>query len=68
MRKRDFHKKQAIQHDSQSQWLLYKSELPNFHQYCPGTRFYFSDMSVSNVALRLQNIKASKATGIDNKR
>ena len=26
MRKRDFHKKQAIQHDSQSQWLLYKSE------------------------------------------
>ena len=39
---------------------------PNFHQHCPGTRFYFSDISVSNVALRLQNLKASEATGIDN--
>ena len=40
---------------------------PNFHQHqCPGTRFYFSDISVSNVALRLQNLKASKATGVDN--
>ncbi|CAB4014189.1 Hypothetical predicted protein, partial [Paramuricea clavata] len=29
MRKRDFHKKQAIQHDFQSQWLLYKSERYN---------------------------------------
>jgi hypothetical protein len=38
----------------------------NFHQHCPGTRFYFTDISVSNVALRLQNLKASKATGIDN--
>jgi hypothetical protein len=34
---------------------------PNFHQHCPGTRFYFSDISVSNFALRLQNLKASKA-------
>jgi hypothetical protein len=32
----------------------------------PGTRFYFSDISASNVALRLQNLKASKATGVDN--
>ena len=39
---------------------------PNFHQHFPGTRFYFSDISVSNVALRLQHLKASKATGIDN--
>ena len=40
---------------------------PNFHQHqCPGIRFYFSDISVSNVALRLQNFKASKATGVDN--
>jgi hypothetical protein len=29
LRKRDFHKKQAIQHDSQSQWSLYKSERNN---------------------------------------
>jgi hypothetical protein len=38
---------------------------PNSHQHCPGTRFYFSDITVSNVALRLQNLKASKATGMD---
>jgi hypothetical protein len=42
------------------------SDDPNFHQHCPVTSFYFSDISVSNVALRLQNLKASKATGIDN--
>jgi hypothetical protein len=38
----------------------------NFQKHCLGTRFYFSDISVSNVALRLQNLKASKATGVDN--
>jgi hypothetical protein len=37
-----------------------------YGQHCPGTRFYFSDISVSNVALRLQNLKASKAAGVDN--
>jgi hypothetical protein len=42
------------------------SDDPNFHEHCPGIRFYFSDICVSNVALRLQNFKASKATGIDN--
>ncbi len=26
MRKRDFHKKQAVKHDSHAQWELYKSE------------------------------------------
>ena len=38
---------------------------PNFHQHFPETRFHFSDISVSNVALRLQNLKASKATGVN---
>ena len=36
------------------------------HQQCPGTRFYFSKISASNFALHLQNLKASKATGMDN--
>ena len=34
--------------------------------HCPGTRFNFSDISVSSVALSLRNLKASKATGVEN--
>ena len=48
---------------------LYANNLgdePTSHQHCPGTHFYFSEISASNVALRLQNLKASKATGMDN--
>lgn len=162
MRKRDFHKKQAVKHNSQTQWELYKTErnkvniemrktkskyfcekiedcthskdvkkswslintilgrkrkstnvkellinnttisddeaiAESFNDYftnigmklaaesvnlysnscddpvndervdhCPDICFNFSDINVSSVALRLQNLKASKATGLDN--
>ena len=39
---------------------------PISFDHCPGTRFYFSDISVRSVALRFRNLKASKATGVDN--
>ena len=38
---------------------------PTSHEYCPGTHFYFSKISASNVAVGLQNLKPFKATGMD---
>jgi hypothetical protein len=39
---------------------------PNSHQHCPGIRFYFSDIKVMLPCVYKINLKASKATGMDN--
>ena len=78
MRKRDFHKNRQLNmirtpsernkvniqniYDTSSGDQMPKAGVDR----CPDIRFKFPNINVSNVAIGLSNLKASKATGMDN--